>query len=309
MQIAQVLSGFSAGEADILRRAMGKKKRVELEKQKERFINGAYKNGISKDTAIFIFKKIEPFAEYGFNKSHATAYAMIAYQTAYLKTYHPNEFIAASMSNELSNTDKLSEFFEELKRLGIAVHFPCINECFSNFRPKENSLFYALGAIKNVGYEAISQVVKEREKNGKYRSISDFINRINPKNINKLQLEGLVKAGAFDSIFKNRKVLYDNIPNIIQNSKTIHENKLNNQSSLFLEDNHKISYLMNDKNSSNWSSDETLSKEFESVGFYISNHPLKKYEDAIKQHKIKTFEEFEKGKDIECFLGATIMSL
>ena len=308
MQIAQVLSGFSAGEADILRRAMGKKKRVELEKQKERFINGAYKNGISKDTAIFIFKKIEPFAEYGFNKSHATAYAMIAYQTAYLKTYHPNEFIAASMSNELSNTDKLSEFYEELKRLEIKVERPCINKCFPKFIPQKNTLLYALGAIKNVGFEAISQVVKEREKNGKFKSISDFINRVDPKNINKLQLEGLVKAGAFDSIFKNRKVLYDNIPNIIQNSKTIHENRINNQSSLFLEDNHKISYLMTDKDSS-WSSDETLSKEFESVGFYLSNHPLKDYESILEQYQVKTFKEFENTNESQSFLAGTIMSV
>ena len=173
----KTLSGFTAGEADILRKAMGKKKRAELEKQKERFVNGAIKNGITKDTAIFIFKKIEPFAEYGFNKSHAAAYAMIAYQTAYLKTYYPNEFIAASMSNELSNTDKLSEFFEELKRLKIKVQRPCINECFAEFIPKENVLFYALGAIKNVGFESITQVIQERDKNGKFKSISDFINR------------------------------------------------------------------------------------------------------------------------------------
>ena len=308
MQIAQILSGFSAGEADILRRAMGKKKRAELEKQKERFVNGATKNGIPKDTAIFIFKKIEPFAEYGFNKSHATAYAMIAYQTAYLKTYHPNEFIAASMSNELSNTDKLSELFEELKRLGIKVCLPCVNESFAEFVPQGSSLFYALGAIKNVGFEAISQVVQEREKNGKFKSISDFINRVDPKNINKLQLEGLVKAGAFDSIFKNRKVLYDNIPNIIQNSKTIHENRINNQSSLFLEDNHKISYLMTDKDSS-WSSDETLSKEFESVGFYLSNHPLKDYESILEQYQVKTFKEFENTNESQSFLAGTIMSV
>ncbi len=308
MQIAQILSGFSAGEADILRRAMGKKKRAELEKQKERFVNGATKNGIPKDTAIFIFKKIEPFAEYGFNKSHATAYAMIAYQTAYLKTYHPNEFIAASMSNELSNTDKLSELFEELKRLGIKVCLPCVNESFAEFVPQGSSLFYALGAIKNVGFEAISQVVQEREKNGKFKSISDFINRVDPKNINKLQLEGLVKAGAFDSIFKNRKVLYDNIPNIIQNSKTMHENKINNQSSLFLEDNHKISYLMTDKDSS-WSSDETLSKEFESVGFYLSNHPLKDYESILEQYQVKTFKEFENTNESQSFLAGTIMSV
>jgi len=309
MQIAQELSGFTAGEADILQNAIGKKKRAELEKQKERFVNGAVKNGITKDTAIFIFTKIEPFAEYGFNKSHAAAYAMIAYQTAYLKTYYPNEFIAASMSNELSNTDKLSEFFEELKRLDIKVQRPCINRCFAEFIPSEKTLFYALGAIKNVGFEAISQVVKEREKNGKYISVSDFINRVNPKNINKLQLEGLVKSGAFDSIFENRKVLYNNIPNIIQNSKTIYENKLQNQSSLFSEESQKISYLIQDKKTSNWSNDETLSKEFESVGFYISNHPLKDYEDALKQYKVKLFKDFENSSDSESFIAGTIMSV
>ena len=310
MQIAQVLSGFSAGEADILRRAMGKKKRIELERQKVRFVDGAVKNGISKDTAIFIFKKIEPFAEYGFNKSHATAYAMIAYQTAYLKTYYPNEFIAASMSNELSNTDKLSEFFEELKRLEIKVQRPSINECFAEFIPKQNTLFYALGAIKNVGYEAISQVIDERAKNGKFKSIGDFIHRVNPKNINKLQLEGLVKAGAFDSIFTNRKVLYHNIPNIIQNSKNIYENKVNNQSSLFSEDSHKISYLIEDKNEkSNWSNDEVLSKEFESIGFFISNHPLEAYEDVLKQYKVKTFKDFENSDDNQSFISGTIMSI
>ncbi len=308
MKIAQVLSGFSAGEADILRRAMGKKKRAELEKQKERFVNGAMKNGITKETAIVIFKKIEPFAEYGFNKSHATAYAMIAYQTAYLKTYFPNEFIAASMSNELSNTEKLSEFFEELKRLNIKIQRPCINECFADFLPKNNTLYYALGAIKNVGYEAISQIVQEREKNGKFRSISDFINRINPKNINKLQLEGLVKAGAFDAIFNNRKVIYNNIPNIIQNSKTIYENRLQNQTSLFSEESNKISYLIQDKKSSNWSNDEILSKEFSSVGFYISNHPLNSYEDILRQYKVKTFKEFENSKESESFIAGTIMS-
>ena len=184
---------------------------------------------------------------------------MIAYQTAYLKTYYPNEFIAASMSNELSNTDKLGEFYEELKRLKTKVQRPCINKFFAEFVPKENVLFYALGAIKNVGFESITQVIQERDKNGKFKSISDFINRMNPKNINKLQLEGLVKSGAFDSIFKNRKILYDNIPNIIQNSKNIYDNKLHNQSSLFSDESHKVSYLMSEKNSSDWTIDETLS--------------------------------------------------
>ena len=309
MQIAQVLSGFSAGEADILRRAMGKKKRAELEKQKERFVDGAVKNGITRETAIFIFGKIEPFAEYGFNKSHATAYALIAYQTAYLKTYYPNEFISASMSNELSNTDKLSEFFEELKRLKIKIIRPCINECFADFVPIENKLFYALGAIKNVGFEAISSLVKEREKNGKFKSVSNFISRVDPKNINKLQLEGLVKAGAFDSIFKNRKNIFNNIPNIIQNSKTLYENKVQNQSSLFSEENDKVSYLLQGKSSPDWSSEETLSKEFESIGFYISSHPLKNYEEALKQYNVKSFSEFENSNDVESFIAGTVMSV
>jgi DNA polymerase-3 subunit alpha len=308
MQIAQKLAGFSPGEADILRRAMGKKKRAELEKQKERFVNGAVKNGIAKETAVFIFGKIEPFAEYGFNKSHAAAYALIAYQTAYLKAYYPNEFIAASMSNELSNTDKLSEFYEELKRLKIKIQRPSINKCFSEFVPKGETLFYALGAIKNVGFEAISAVVKEREKNGEFKSLSDFINRVNPKNINKLQLEGLVKAGAFDSIFKNRKTIYENIPNLINNSKTIYENKIQNQTSLFTDDGGEDIYLSNN-NSSNWSSDELLSKEFESVGFYISDHPLKKYKVILENYKVKTFSEFENSKEIESFVAGTLMSI
>ena len=309
MQIAQQLAGFTAGEADILRYAMGKKKRAEINKQKERFVIGAVTNGIMKDTANFIFKKIEPFAEYGFNKSHAAAYAMIAYQTAYLKTYHATEFIAASMSNELSNTDKLSEFYEELKRLKIKVERPCINKCFSEFIPQGNTLFYALGAIKNVGLEAISQVVKEREKNGKFKSISDFINRTNPRNINKLQMEGLVKSGAFDSIFNNRKILHENIPNIIQNSKTIFENRIQNQSSLFSEESQKVSYLIKEKKSPNWPNEEILSKEFESLGFYISSHPLNAYKDILEQYKVKLFKDFEEGHESEVFIVGTIMSV
>ena len=186
---------------------------------------------------------------------------------------------------------------------------PCINACFADFLPKGNKLFYALGAIKNVGYEAVSNLVKEREKNGTFKSISDFINRTDPKNINKLQLEGLVKAGAFDAIFKNRKTLYDNIPNIILNSKTIYENKIQNQSSLFSEDTQKISYLMNDKNFPDWTNDETLSKEFESVGFYMSNHPLKDYEDVLNQYQVKTFKDFESGNITESLIAGTIMSV
>ena len=164
MQIAQTLAGFTAGEADILRRAMGKKKKSELDKQKERFINGAIQKGITKDVANFVFTKIEPFAQYGFNKSHAAAYALIAYQTAFLKTYYKEDFIAATMSTELTNTSKLREFVEELKRLKIEIIRPSINKCFAEFKAIDGKIYYGLGAIKNVGFEAISNIILEREK-------------------------------------------------------------------------------------------------------------------------------------------------
>ena len=295
MQIAQELSGFTAGEADILRRAMGKKKRSELEKQKQRFIEGAYKNGISKEVSAGIFLKIEPFAEYGFNKSHAAAYAVIAYQTAYLKNYYPHEFFAASMSMELSNQNKLSEFYEELKRLNINVIRPDINTCFADFTSNGKDFFYALGAIKNVGYEAISNVVKERTENGKYKNISDFLNRVNPKNINKLQLEGLVRAGVFDEINDNRQSLFNSIPNIILKSKNNFENKMTNQINLFDDE-----FKSNDdflEKIDDWNFDTKLSKEFETLGFFISDHPLNQYKIIFNQYNIVNYDYFENERN------------
>ena len=295
MQIAQELSGFTAGEADILRRAMGKKKRSELEKQKQRFIEGAYKNGISKEVSAGIFLKIEPFAEYGFNKSHAAAYAVIAYQTAYLKNYYPHEFFAASMSMELSNQNKLSEFYEELKRLNINVIRPDINTCFADFTSNGKDFLYALGAIKNVGYEAISNVVKERTENGKYKNISDFLNRVNPKNINKLQLEGLVRAGVFDEINDNRQSLFNSIPNIILKSKNNFENKMTNQINLFDDE-----FKSNDdflEKIDDWNIDTKLSKEFETLGFFISDHPLNQYKIIFNQYNIVNYDYFENERN------------
>ncbi len=294
MQIAQTLSGFTAGEADILRRAMGKKKRSELEKQKERFVQGAYNNGISKDIAAGIFLKIEPFAEYGFNKSHAAAYAIIAYQTAFLKTYFPHDFFAASMSMELSNQKKLSEFYEELKRLNINIIRPNINECYADFSSDGKNFLYALGAIKNVGYEAISNIVEERKMNGKFKDLTDFIKRVNPKDINKLQLEGLVKAGAFDILNNNRQSLFDSIPNIILKSKNIFENNSVNQIDLFNEENDE-SYV---EKSEDWNIDNKLSKEFETLGFFISDHPLNQYRSLYDQYNIIDFEEFNTNENI-----------
>jgi len=309
MQIAQILSGFTPGEADILRRAMGKKKRAELEKQKQRFINGAEKNGIAKDIAAGIFMKIEPFAEYGFNKSHAAAYAIIAYQTAFLKTHYPNEFFSASMSMELSNQKKLSEFYEELKRMKINIVRPDINNCFADFTSDDKNFYYALGAIKNVGYEAISNLIKERNLNGKFKNLYDFIKRADPKDINKLQLEGLVKAGAFDSFNSNRKALFESIPNLILKSKNLFENKSLNQINLFDdqddENDNNLIFKTND-----FQFEERLSKEFETLGFFISDHPLNQYKNFFSEYNIINFRDYQIDENKrEGVIAATILKI
>ena len=309
MQIAQTLAGFSAGEADILRRAMGKKKRAELERQKERFVNGAVKKGIKKDLANYIFTKIEPFAEYGFNKSHAAAYALIAFQTAYLKTYYKEEFIASTMSTETTNTGKLREFVDELKRLRVNVVRPDINNCFNDFRTSKNTILYGLGAIKNVGAEAVSNLVKEREKNGKFESLMDFIKRVNPKDINKLQLEGLVKSGAFDSLDENRKGIFDTIPKLIQLNKIFHEEKISKQSNLFDESDVSKNEKFELKTKEKWSSKELLSEEFKSLGFYISDHPLNNYKSIFSQLNIKPYKEFINDKKKDGLIAGTLMSI
>ena len=309
MQIAQTLAGFTAGEADILRRAMGKKKRAELEKQKEKFVSGALKNGIKKDVANYVFTKIEPFADYGFNKSHAVAYALIAFQTAYLKNYHKEEFIASSMSTTLTNTSKLREYVEELKRLKVEVIRPSINSCFAEFKADTNRIFYGLGAIKSVGFEAISNIVNEREKNGKFETFSDFINRVDPKDVNKLQLEGLVKAGAFDEIDLNRKKLFEAIPKIIQTIKSKYDEKVSNQNNLFDESNNKDNEMFKFGTTKSWTKKELLSEEFVSLGFYISDHPLNDYKEFFAQLEINSYKEFVESNKPEALVAGTIMSI
>ena len=307
MQIAQKLSGFTAGQADILRRAMGKKKRAELEKQKQNFIAGAVNNGISKDVAAGIFLKIEPFAEYGFNKSHAAAYGIISYQTAFLKTYYPREFIAASMTMDISNQNKLSEFYEELKRLNIEIIRPDINECFADFKTINKKFYYALGSIKAVGYEAISNIIDERLRNGNFISISDFLKRVNPKDINKLQLEGLVKAGAFDKLNENRQSLFNSIPNFIIKSKNIFENKSINQIDLFGESGNEDSEIISKCN--DWEFEDRLSNEFEAVGFFISDHPLNQYKEIFNDYNILDYKSFENNDLKETNIAGTLLKV
>ena len=307
MQIAQTLAGFTAGEADILRRAMGKKKRAELDKQKERFINGAIKNGISKEVANFVFTKIEPFAQYGFNKSHAAAYALIAYQTAYLKTYYKDDFIAATMSTELTNTSKLREFVEELKRLKIDLVRPSIDKCFAEFKADDGKIYYGLGAIKNVGFEAISNIVKEREKNGSYKTIENFIKRVDTRDVNKLQLEGLTKAGAFDDFLIERNKIFKSIPKILQKIKNLNEDKENNQTNLFETDIEQNNF--NFLPAEQWNQKKLLSEEFKSLGFYVSAHPLNEYKEIFKQLKIIPYSQFFNNDTKESLVSGTVMSI
>ncbi len=213
------------------------------------------------------------------------------------------------MSMELSNQKKLSEFYEELKRIKINIVRPDINKCFADFTADDKNFYYALGAIKNVGYEAVSNLVKERTKGGEFKSLFDFINRADPKDINKLQLEGLVKAGAFDVFNSNRKSLLDSIPNLILKSKNLYENKSLNQFNLF-DDSKDQNYTQLIVKTKDFQFEERLSKEFETLGFFISDHPLNQYKDFFPQYKIINFNDFCFDENLkEGVVAATVLKI
>ena len=216
MKIAQVLAGYSLGEADLLRRAMGKKKKEEMDFQRARFIKGASEKGVSEEQSGGIFDLVAKFAGYGFNKSHAAAYALISFQTGWLKANHPVEFMAASMSLDLSNTDKLAVFYQDCRRFEVPIKAPDVNRSSADFdvawddgpdNEKVGSVLYALGAIRNVGLEAMKHLVEVRETGGRFTDIFDFLERVDPRSVNKRALENLARAGAFDSFHSNRRQL------------------------------------------------------------------------------------------------------
>jgi DNA polymerase-3 subunit alpha len=212
------------------------------------------------------------------------------------------------MTMDISNQNKLSEFYEELKRLNIKITRPDINECFADFRTIDNNFYYALGGIKAVGYEAISNVVEERVKNGKFVSINDFLKRVNPKDMNKLQLEGLVKAGAFDNLNINRQSLFDSIPNFILKTKNIFDNKSANQIDLFSEDEVSENDIINEIE--DWNFEERLSKEFEAIGFFISDHPLNQFTEIFDDYKIKDYSMFNLNDEIQdSNIAATLLKV
>ncbi|MEE2745258.1 MAG: DNA polymerase III subunit alpha [Pseudomonadota bacterium] len=300
MQIAQVLAGFTLGKADLLRRAMGKKIKHEMEAQRTFFIEGAIENGVSTEMASEIFDQVAKFAGYGFNKSHAAAYAMVAYQTAYLKANYPVEFIAASMTMDMQNTDKLNSFKQELDRLGIILLPPDINRSASLFSVESthnvetNSLGvrYALAAIKNVGRTAMEAMTKEREANGDFKDIWDFSARLDGNAINKRQLENLAKAGAFDNLGSNRREFFENAGLIVKQAIAYKEEKASSQIGLFgIEENNDKRFEL--RETLDWDNLKRLEEEFDALGFYLSSHPLDAYSLQLSKLKVKLYHEIE----------------
>ena len=281
MQIAQVIAGFSLSEADILRKAIGKKIASLLKKQKEKFINGAINQGIQREIAERIWSWFLPFARYGFNKSHSCGYATIAYQTAYLKAHFPVEFMASVLASEKQDVERIAFLLEECKRMGIEVLPPDVNESFENFTVVDkNRIRFGLLAIKNVGHNLVEAIVQERKRGGKYQSIADFLTRINIKDLNRKSMEALIKAGVFDKLEERNKLL-KNLDRILEYARQSQKTKLNGQQGLFdgLTSVPKI-YLEPTKEAT---LKEKLLWEKELLGLYISGHPLKPLEKVLQR--------------------------
>ncbi|MCD6412361.1 DNA polymerase III subunit alpha [bacterium] len=282
MEIAKELAGFSLSEADILRKAVGKKIKELLEEQKEKLIKGMIERGIKKEVAQKIWEWILPFARYGFNKSHATGYALIAYWTAYLKAHFPYEFMAAVLNAEGSNVDKISFLLSECQRAQIKVLPPSINESFEDFRVvklgNEKVIRFGLSAIKNVGKNLVEAIISEREKNGKFSSIEDFLQRIDHKDLNKKSLEALIKAGVFTGM-EDRKVLLDNLDYLLDYLKNSKKSEKISQPALFSLDFSKPKFELKRKREA--SLEEKLAWEKEFLGVFVSGHPLDLVESKI----------------------------
>ena len=289
MQIAQVLAGYSLGEADLLRRAMGKKIAAEMDAQRGRFIDGAEKNGVEPAQASHIFDLVAKFAGYGFNKSHAAAYALIAYQTAWLKAHHPVEFMAASMSLDIGNTDKLAVFKAELGQMGVPLLAPDINRSMADFSVEETTdglaVRYALAAIKNVGSGAMEEVVAEREKGGAFTDIFDFAERLDSRQVNKRMLENLIKAGALDALSPGRAQLLASVEVLLRHASLASQERDSSQTSLFGSDQTPRPHLTLAEDR-DWNATETLEKEQQAIGFYFSGHPLDAYRELLDREGV-----------------------
>jgi DNA polymerase-3 subunit alpha len=292
MQAAQILAGFTLGEADLLRRAMGKKIRKEMQAQRERFVSGAVERGVERNQADAIFDLLERFAEYGFNKSHAAAYALVAYQTAYMKANFPVEFLAATMTLDMGNTDKLAEFRAEAERLGIAVDPPSINRSAVEFEVDGNTIIYALAALKGVGRQAVEAIMAARES-GPFGDLADFAGRVNPRAVNKRVLESLAAAGAFDAFEKNRARVFAAVDAVLGRAQRSHDTAAIGQSELF--GGGPVREQIALPQIEPWLPAERLRREYEAVGFFLSGHPLDDYAAVLKKLRVQPWAEFSRA--------------
>ncbi len=294
MQIAQVLSGYTLGEADMLRRAMGKKIKAEMDAQRARFVGGAVERGLDKAKADEIFDLLAKFADYGFNKSHAAAYALIAYQTAWFKANHPVEFLAASMTLDKSNTDKLAEFRNEARRLGIVVEPPSINYSGVDFEVQADDgkapvIRYALSAVKGAGDAQVAAIVAARGQMP-FASLADFARRINPREINKKVLESLAAAGCFDELEPERSRALAAVESMLALANRMQGERLAGQSALFGDAEADTDLVL--PQVAPWSTSDRLAKELEAIGFFLSGHPLDDYASLLTKLKVERWSDF-----------------
>ena len=286
MQVAQVLSGYTLGNADLLRRAMGKKIKSEMDAQRENFVNGAVARGVEAERAGFIFDQVEKFAGYGFNKSHAAAYGWISWQTAYLKANYPHEFLAALMTLDIGNTDKLSQFKQDLERMAIALLPPDVNASSPEFHVEELpngdlAVRYALAALKGVGEGSMQAAYDERLLNGPYKDFIDFVMRNIHAGLSKKQLESLIAAGAFDSLHSNRGALSAMAEQALRYAQNRRVENDSEQGSLFSDQSMVPPPPL--PKVPDWAPLDRLKNEFGAIGFYLSAHPLDGYQKALKR--------------------------
>jgi DNA polymerase-3 subunit alpha len=292
MQIAQELSGYTLGGADLLRRAMGKKIQAEMDQQRQIFVDGAEAKGVENRRADEIFDQVNKFAGYGFNKSHAAAYALIAYQTAYMKANHPVEFMAASMTLDMGNTDKLNVFRQELDRVKIPLLGPDVNKSGVDFQLESangqgKGIRYALAALKNVGEGAMTSLVSERDTNGPFTDIADFIQRLDSRQVNKRALENMTRAGAFDRLEPNRRKLFESVETLMRHASAAQQDRESNQMGLFAgEAAPQVRVHLPDI--ADWPAMERLREEFDAIGFYLSAHPLDAYASKLASMKVRS---------------------
>ncbi|MDP2410596.1 MAG: DNA polymerase III subunit alpha [Pseudolabrys sp.] len=292
MQAAQILAGYSLGDADLLRRAMGKKIRSEMQKQRSIFVDGCVECGIGKAQADAIFELLERFADYGFNKSHAAAYALVAYQTAYMKANYPVEFLAATMTLDTGNTDKLSEFRAEADRLGIKLDPPSINRSDIAFEVDGNTIIYALAALKGVGRQAVESIIAARQER-KFADLADFASRINPRAVNKRVLESLAAAGAFDAFEPNRSRVFAAMDTVLGRAQRAHEGAEIGQSELFGGGGKPEPIALPQVEP--WLPSERLRREYDAIGFFLSGHPLDDYAAVLKKLRVQPWIEFARA--------------